>query len=712
MVKSYFTSEKSNVKKYFRMQKRRLPQGEWVEAPAHWSDLAVQIVAEKYFKRWKKKRGESSVFQMVERVVSAITASGRRQGYFSSKKEADVFHRELTWILLSQRAFFNSPVWFNAGVYEAYKLESDHSLFAWNPKKKKVELYTNAYERPQCSACFIQSVDDSLDSIFELLKNEARVFKFGSGSGTNFSALRGRGEALAFGGQSSGLLSFLEVFDRGAGAIRSGGTTRRAAKMVCVDMDHPEIEDFIHWKKREELKARALIQQGYSSHFEGDAYQTVGGQNANNSVRVTNEFIKAKQSGGEWFLKERKSSRARKSVSAKKLWDELVDATWTCADPGLQFEDTIQDWHMCAETSRIRGSNPCSEYMFVDDSACNLASLNLLQFLNEKGQFDLDGFCHTVRIVFLAQDILIDYAGYPTEKIAKNSHDYRPLGLGFTNLGSFVMALGLSYDSHEAREWAGMISSLMTSEAYLTSTRIAEKIGSFAQFSKNRKSVLKVLKKHSQAHQDLKKSPAMESLWHQSSKNWKEILLRTQKKGLRNAQATAIAPTGTISLALDSATTGIEPEFSLKKYKQLVGGGSIHFVNEVVLRSLKFLGYPAEQIAKIKNEVLSRGHLVESPFLKPEHRDVYLCAVGAPRVLSAESHVRMMAAVQPFISGAISKTVNLPNHATREEISELYDLAWKLGLKSIAVYRDGCKASQPLNADVQAGSNANCVECA
>ncbi len=673
-----------------------------VEAPEGWSQLAVEIAASKYFRKSgvPRTQHEKSVRQLVDRVVGAIAGSALKQGgFFKSKKDADVFKNELKYILLSQRAAFNSPVWFNAGLFESYKINSPSEHYAWDAKKKSIQPTKNAYERPQCSACFIQSVEDSIDGIFELAKNEARLFKYGSGTGSNFSTLRSKYEALNSGGHSSGLISFLEVLDRGAGAIKSGGTTRRAAKMVVVDIDHPEVLDFIEWKMNEEHKAKLLIDAGLNPDFEGEAYKTVSGQNANNSVRVTDQFMKAVQNEKPWKLLARVSGKVIRDVPAAEVWKKINHAAWMCADPGIQFHDTINQWHTCPNTSEIRSSNPCSEYMFLDDSACNLASINLVKFLNADGSFDFESFIHTARTLFVAQEVLVDYASYPTEKIAQNSHDYRPLGLGFANLGSLLMRKGIAYDSAEGRAWAGAISSLMTGVAYLTSAEMARAKGAFVGFKKNRAPMLNVMKMHEKALNGISWKHLPEGLDNAARNLWKAVVYNGGKFGFRNAQATVVAPTGTIGLLMDCDTTGIEPDFSLIKLKKLVGGGEIQIVNQAVQPALRVLDYDDAQIEAITKYIAEHNSLENCPEIKQEHLPVFDCANAAPggRVLSPESHVTMMAAVQPFISGAISKTVNLPNSATEEDISRIYFLAWELGVKAVAIYRDGSKLSQPLN---------------
>lgn len=673
-----------------------------VEAPETWSQLAVDIAANKYLRKAgvPKTKSEKSIRQLVDRVVTAIAgAAAQQKKYFANKKQIEIFADELKYILLSQRAAFNSPVWFNAGLWEAYKIHSPSEHFAWDEKKKKVIATENTYARPQCSACFIQSVDDSLTSIYKLLQTEARLFKYGSGSGSNFSALRSKYEGLSSGGKSSGLISFLEVLDKGAGAIKSGGTTRRAAKIVIVDADHPEILDFIDWKMHEEQKAQLLIAAGLSADFEGEAYRTVSGQNANNSVRVTDTFMKNVAADKSWKLKERVTGKTLRELPATEVWQHITHAAWVCADPGIQFHDTINKWHTCPETAAIEASNPCSEYMFLNDSACNLASINLVKFLKDDGSFDFEGFVHTVKTLFIAQEILVDYSSYPTELIAQNSHDYRPLGLGFANLGSLLMRQGLAYDSDQGRAWAGALSALMTGVAYLTSSEMARACGPFAGYKKNKAAMLKVMKQHQKAVGEVKWSALPEGFEKATRALWGSVLSNGQKHGFRNAQATVIAPTGTISFLMDCDTTGIEPDFSLMKFKKLVGGGEIQIINQSVEKALLRLGYSEDEIEKIEEYIQAHNKVDGCPELKAQDLAVFDCATGSPgaRVLSAESHVKMMAAVQPFISGAISKTVNMPHSATEKEVSEIYFQAWRSGVKAVAIYRDGSKQSQPLN---------------
>ena len=685
-----------------------------IASPSHWSQTAIDIAASKYFR--KNILAENSIFQLVQRIGLGIETSATMSKIFSSKKEIQSFKTEIEYLLLNQTAAFNSPVWFNCGLYEAYKIKSASQHFAWNQKKKKIEPVVYAYQRPQLSACFIQSVEDSLESIFDLVKSEAKLFKYGSGSGTNFSNLRSKYEQLNTGGTSSGLISFLQVLDQSAGAIKSGGTTRRAAKMVCVDVDHPEILDFINWKKNEERKAKALIQAGYSADLNGEAYNTVSGQNANNSIRISNSFMKAFLENRSWALRSRlQKNKTIQEIPAEKIWNELCQSAWECADPGVQFNDVINEFHTCADTSMINASNPCSEYMFIDDSACNLASLNLTKFFGENykiDEFRIHEFMITVKTFILAQECFVDYASYPTAKITQNSHDYRPLGLGFANLGSLIMRLGLAYDSDQARALASAVTALMTGMAYYTSSEIAQKIGPFPAFKKNKKSMMKVIKKHQTSLKEINWSLLPTEFQKVCFEIWADVVFMGEKYGFRNAQVTAIAPTGTIGLIMDCDTTGIEPEYSLVKYKKLSGGGSLKMVNQSVKAALQNLGYHAVQIDQILLEIAEKGYCFKSKKIKPEHQSVFATAVGindqGDGALSADAHLKMMSSVQKFISGAISKTVNLPNACTVQDISDVYMKAWQMGLKSVAVYRDGSKFVQPLNSPKKL---PQCVDC-
>jgi ribonucleoside-diphosphate reductase alpha chain len=721
LIKAHFTKAESDAKKLFqwKLHSSQISGANGqvyfskknVKAPMAWSNTAVDIAASKYFR--KSIQAENSIEALIERLGKGLTTAAQSSNFFD-KAGVKSFINEIKYILYSQKAAFNSPVWFNLGLKEAYGLKSKSEHYAWSAKDKKIINTYDAYLRPQTSACFIQSVDDSLESIFDLVKSEAKLFKYGSGSGTNFSNLRGRNELLSSGGTSSGLLSFLEVLDKAAGAVKSGGTTRRAAKMVCVDLDHPEIEDFIRWKWLEEKKATALIAQGYSADLDGEAYKTISGQNANNSVRIPDRFMKSLGQNRKWKLINRGNGKIAKTISADDLWKQICEAAWNCADPGLQFDDTINQFHTCAATDRINSSNPCSEYMFLDDSACNLASVNLVHFLDDDQNFKLDDFIHTSRLLFIAQECLVDHSSYPTEKIAQNSHDYRPLGLGFANLGSFCMRKGIGYDSDEARAWAGFISSLMAGVAYSTSAEMATVSGAFSGFKKNKNSMLKVMLQHQKAQKKINWKLLPSELQEASEYYWQMVLRSGKKQGFRNAQATVIAPTGTIGLIMDCDTTGIEPDFSLIKNKKLSGGGYLKIVNQSVDLALKKLNYSEEQRIVIQKQIAETGSILKSD-IKKEHLSIFACATG-DLALSVDAHLKMMAAVQPFISGAISKTVNLPANATIEDVSQTYLKAWRMGLKSIALYRDGSKFVQPLNNSVKDLKNnesefPKCTEC-
>ncbi|MCL2723870.1 MAG: vitamin B12-dependent ribonucleotide reductase [Polyangiaceae bacterium] len=786
---------------------------EGAEIPSTWSQLATDIVISKYFRKaglfGDPKRGEKSVRQVVHRIAHTIRGAGDKfGGYFATKHDADAFEAELSYLVVHQFGAFNSPVWFNCGLWAEYGIAGSGGNWAAamtdlghaSTETEIIEI-TNAYERPQCSACFIQAVDDDLMAIYELVKSEARLFKYGSGTGSNFSAIRGKQEKLSGGGTSSGLMSFLEVLDRAAGATKSGGTTRRAAKMVCLDMDHPEIADFINWKVREEKKALALIAAGYSNDFNGDAYHTISGQNSNNSIRVTDEFMKAVLAGGKWQTIMRTTGEVCDTYEAKDLWNQVASAAWHCADPGVQYDSTINRWHTCPNSGKINASNPCSEYMFLDDTACNLASINLTKFLREdeagNPSFDVDGFRHACRIFFLAQEILVDLSSYPTKNIAKNSHDYRSLGLGYANLGSMLMQMGVPYDSEEGRTIASALTAIMCGQAYRTSAEIAASKGAFNGFAKNREPMIRVMNMHRNAAHQINRDQCPPALYEAACEDWDEAVTLGERHGYRNAQATVLAPTGTIGLLMDCDTTGVEPDFALVKYKKLAGGGYFKIVNQSVPAALKTLGYSASEIQEIvayvtgtntllaaphvsrrslkerglvdadlakaeaaipsvfeldqafapwvigeeaydrlgvtkqmasargfsllqhlgftrqeieeaQDAIIGRMTIEGAPYLKPSHYPVFDCAnrcgkIGQ-RFLAPMSHVKMMAAVQPFLSGAISKTVNLPNEATVEDVAEIYEEGWRLGLKAVALYRDGCKASQPLSTTSKAKS--------
>jgi len=645
------------------------------DIPGAWSDLAVNVVVSKYF---RGKNGtperERSIRGLISRVVDTIAQWGRSQGYFFSDDDADTFRDELVHLLLYQKAAFNSPVWFNCGVEE----------------------------KPQCSACFINSVEDTMDSILRLARTEGMLFKYGSGTGTNFSTLRSSKEHLAGGGTASGPVSFMRGYDAFAGVIKSGGRTRRAAKMVILDVDHPDIVEFIQCKAEEEKKAWTLIDAGYEGGFNvpGGAYDSIMFQNANHSARVSDAFMEAEAEDGYWETHEVLTGNPAGKYKARELFSMIADAAHICGDPGIQFDTTINRWHTCKASGRIRASNPCSEYMFLDNTACNLASLNLMRFLDEDGEFDTVSFRHAVGILITAMEIIVDNASYPTEAITKNSHLYRTLGLGYANLGALLMSRGLPYDSDGGRDLAAVITALMTGEAYAQSARISAETGPFEEYERNRDSMLEVIGMHRAALADISPSRVPSELLTAATDSWNTALELGQKHGYRNAQATVLAPTGTIGFMMDCDTTGIEPDIALVKNKKLVGGGALKYVNRTVPLALKQLGYEDEEIGEIKSYIDEHATIEGAPYLKEEHLPVFDCAfrpTNGTRTIHYMGHVRMMGAVQPFISGAISKTVNLPNDITPEEIMEAYRKSWDLGLKAIAVYRDGCKRSQPLS---------------
>ncbi|WP_187261881.1 vitamin B12-dependent ribonucleotide reductase [Pontibacter beigongshangensis] len=786
-----------------------------VEAPAQWSQIATDILAQKYLRRAGVPQpdgstgAETSVKQVVHRMVNCWQQWGSRYGYFRSEQDGQVFYDELVYMLLGQYTAPNSPQWFNTGLHASYGIAGKaQGHFYVDPETEELKESTSAFERPQPHACFILSVKDDLagkGGVMDLLVQEARIFKYGSGVGTNFSSVRGKNEPLTGGGSSSGLMSFLKVSDRAAGAIKSGGTTRRAAKMVSLDLDHPEIEEFINWKKDEEKKVAALIAAGYASDYEGEAYQTVSGQNSNNSVRVPNTFFEALHANGNWNLKARTDGSVLRSVPARKLWQQVADAAWACADPGVQFDTTINDWHTSPAEGKINGSNPCSEYMFLDDTACNLASLNLFRFFDqEKQEFDVAAFEHACRLWTVVLEISVLMAQFPSEAVAQRSYDYRTIGLGYANLGALLMIQGLPYDSAQARAMAAGITSLMTGTAYRTSAELAAAMGAFAKYKPNRQAMLRVIRNHRYATynqrdkyealsikpQGLDQDLCPGYLLQAAQRAWDEALAQGEQHGYRNAQATVIAPTGTIGLLMDCDTTGVEPDYALVKYKKLSGGGYFKIINQSIPAALQKLGYSQEQVQAIVN--YAKGHLtftdaphlnqkslqslgllpdelekleaalptaydvsnlfsaytlgeaclqrlgfsaaqyqrpdfsllqalgfshkqieeandyicgtmtVEgAPYLKEEHYPVFDCAnrCGSKgvRFIKASGHIHMMAAVQPFISGAISKTINLPNEATVEEVAHCYELSWELGLKACSLYRDGSKLSQPLS---------------
>jgi ribonucleoside-diphosphate reductase alpha chain len=644
-----------------------------LEIPKAWSMLATNVVSSKYFRGTPgTPEREKSVRKLVARVVDTLTHWGVDGGYFASDEDRSAFHAELTHLLLKQKAAFNSPVWFNVGVEE----------------------------HPQCSACFINSVDDSMESILGLAKTEGMLFKYGSGTGSNLSSIRSSRELLAGGGTASGPVSFMKGFDAFAGVIKSGGKTRRAAKMVILNADHPDILPFIRCKAAEEKKAWALIEAGYDASFNGEAYSSIFFQNSNNSVRVSDDFMEAVVEDKPWVTRAVRDSQPMDTYRARELFREISEAAHLCGDPGLQFDTTINDWHTSANTARINASNPCSEYMFLDDSACNLASLNLMHFRTIDGEFDAEAFKHAVDVVLLAQEIIVGYSKYPTARITENSHAYRPLGLGYANLGALLMATGLPYDSETGRNYAGAITSLMCGQAYAQSARIAEKMGAFTGYAKNEEPMLRVIRKHRKAAYQVTADGVSPALLQASREAWDEALALGEQAGFRNSQVTVLAPTGTIGFMMDCDTTGIEPDIALIKYKKLVGGGMLKIVNNTVPQALQKLGYAAHEVEAIISHLDHEETIEGAPHLKADHLPVFDCAfkpAKGTRSIHWLGHIKMMGACQPFLSGAISKTVNMPSNASVEDIEKAYVEAWKSGLKAIAVYRDGCKRSQPLN---------------
>jgi ribonucleoside-diphosphate reductase alpha chain len=658
-----------------------------VEFPTSWSMMATQIVAQKYFRgQLGTPQRERSVRQMVDRVADTITGWGIDGGYFADDESAQTFNAELKHLLVNQKAAFNSPVWFNVGVEE----------------------------KPQCSACFILSVEDTMSSILNWYVEEGTIFKGGSGAGINLSTIRSSKETLKGGGESSGPVSFMRGADASAGTIKSGGKTRRAAKMVILNVDHPDIEEFIWAKAREENKIRVLREAGFDMDLDGADYASVQYQNANNSVRVTDEFMRAFEADTDYDLRAVTTGEVIERKSARDVMRQFAEAAWACADPGMQFDTTINDWHTCPESGRINGSNPCSEYMHLDNSACNLASLNLKKFYDYTlGRFDVEAYERAVEIVFTAQEIIVGYSSYPVESIGRNAIDFRELGLGYANLGGLLMSLGLAYDSDEGRAWCGALTALMTGAAYRTSAEIAKVTGPFNGYRKNETAMLRVIGKHRAAVDAIDPRPVPTDLLDAARRSWDQALALGTEHGFRNSQATVLAPTGTIGLMMDCDTTGIEPDLGLVKLKKLVGGGSMVIVNQTVPQALTHLGYTDEQVEAIVAYIDEHKTIKGAPALREEHTPVFQCAMGDDAIHHM-GHVKMMAAAQPFISGAISKTVNLPETATVEEIEDLHVQAWKMGIKAIAIYRDNCKVAQPLSVskkdDGKADAPATVVE--
>jgi ribonucleoside-diphosphate reductase alpha chain len=833
-VDRYFTKEGVNVFDLFKYEKRssviRNPSGDAVfemndvEVPASWSQVATDILAQKYFRKAMVPQAdgttgsEKSIKQVAHRMANCWKDWGSRYGYFATPKDADVFYDEIVYTITGQLAAPNSPQWFNTGLHTSYGITGKpQGHYYVDPITEKLSKSTSAYERPQPHACFILSVDDDLvneGGIMDLWVREARIFKYGSGVGTNFSKIRGESEKLSGGGYSSGLMSFLKIGDRAAGAIKSGGTTRRAAKMVCLDLDHPEIEGFVNWKVEEEKKVAALIAAGYSSDYEGEAYRTVSGQNSNNSVRIPNNFFHALKDGKNWDLIGRMNGKVIKSISSQKLWDDIAFAAWACADPGVQYDSTINEWHTCPEGGRINASNPCSEYMFLDNTACNLASINLAHYFDKTTRvFDVKGFEHSCRIWTIVLEISVLMAQFPSKEVAQLSYDYRTLGLGYANLGSALMVNGIPYDSDKGRAIGGAITAIMTGTAYATSAEMARELGTFSEYKNNKEHMLRVMRNHRYAAYnstenyegleilppgiDQKQCP--DYLLSAACNAWDKAVEMGEQYGYRNAQTTVIAPTGTIGLVMDCDTTGIEPDFALVKFKKLSGGGYFKIINQAVPEALSNLGYAEHEVTAIVNyakgaatlkgaphinvdTLLAKGFTQDelekldkglvsafeisfafniwslgeeclkrlgitpeqynspdfnvlrsigfsrkqineaneyicgtmtiegAPYLKKEHYPIFDCAnkCGAKgeRYIHAHGHIKMMAAAQPFLSGAISKTINLPNEAKVDEIKDCYELSWQLGLKANALYRDGCKLSQPLSTKSDAKEEA------
>ena len=741
-----FTTRSSIVK---RSDGTVVSQIDNVCVPESWSQVAVDILAQKYFRKTGVPQytpsgdlleteidgklasvmgGERDAKQIFHRLAFCWMSRGSQYGYFDTVADSQALYDEVCWMLASQMAAPNSPQWFNTGLYDVYGLEGPaQGLYGIQPDDESVIPLPNAYAHPQVHACFIQAVSDDLvnpGGIMDLWVREARLFKFGSGTGTNFSVIRGENEPLSGGGKSSGLLSFLKIGDRAAGAIKSGGTTRRAAKMVCVDIDHPDIEAFIHWKRDEERKVSMLVKGSVggpgpvlTSDWNGEAYQTVSGQNANNSVRVTRDFLQAVDQNQPWSLIRRTDRKVEKTINARALWRQICEAAWECADPGVQYDTTINEWHTCPNDGPIRASNPCSEYMFLDNTACNLASLNLVSFLREDGTFDVAAYRAAIRIWTIVLDTSVTLAGYPSEEVAMNSQRYRTLGLGYTNLGACVMRMGWAYNSPHARAFCAAVTAILTGQAYLTSAELASRLGTFPRFGQNQEAMMRVIWNHlclARGRNDQVKGLSVVPRCHDfqilgseladaAMQVWKDAYHSGLTAGYRNAQVTVLAPTGTIGLVMDCDTLGIEPDFALVKHKTLAGGGSMTLVNRSVSVALQRLGYSPEQIQKIVTHVEHEHTMKDAPYVTKAHLCVFECAVG-PLALSPDAHLEMMAAAQPFLSGAISKTINLPESATVDTCDRLFRAGEYIGLKAVSLYRDHSKHSQPLMSQPESSS--------
>jgi len=687
------------------------------EIPAAWSQLATNVVVSKYYYgEIHTPEREHSVKQLVHRVARTIADWGIKDGYFKSKQDGENFYRDLAWLCVHQHGAFNSPVWFNVGLFNQYGVKGAACNWRWDEAKRDVVMPDNPYEYPQGSACFIQSVKDTMEDIMELARSEAMLFKFGSGTGTDLSTLRSQREKLAGGGKPSGPLSFMRVYDQVAAVVKSGGKTRRAAKMQSLKVFHPDIMEFIECKSKEEKKARILIEKGgYDSNFNGEAYSSILFQNANLSVRLTDDFMEAVDRDDTWTTRwVTDPSKAGPSWKARDVLGRMSECAWQCGDPGVQYDTTINRWHTCPNSGRINASNPCSEYMFLDDTACNLASINLMKFRKPDGAFDVERFAAACRIFFIAQEILVDHASYPTARIARNSHMFRPLGLGYSNLGSLLMADGLAYDSDQGRGLCGALTAILHGTANRTSAEMAGAVGPFEGFAINREPMLGVMQMHRDAVEKI--HPSCPKYLHDAARTiWDDVLAGGRRHGYRNAQATVLAPTGTISFLMDCDTTGIEPDIALVKYKQLAGGGMLKIVNQTVPLALRTLGYDEPAVEGILSFIDKNDTIEGAPGLKDQHLSVFDCAFKprlGKRSIAWEAHVKMMAAAQPFISGAISKTVNMPRETTPEDIAGAYMEGWRMGLKALAIYRDGSKESQPLNTSTESNKAAAKVTAA
>ena len=682
-----------------------------VEVPKAWSALATNVVASKYFYGSEEtKIQEKSVRQLIHRVARTIADWGMKDEYFKTPEDAEIFYNELAHICINQHGAFNSPAWFNVGLNQVYGISSaNKASFYWNKEKNEVESTSDSYKHPQSSACFIQSVDDTMEDIMRLASSEAMLFKYGSGTGTDLSTIRSSREKLSSGGAPSGPISFMRVFDQVAAVIKSGGKTRRAAKMQSLNVSHPDIMEFISCKVNEEKKARTLIKAGYDSSFNGEAYSSVMFQNANLSVRVSDEFMKAVEADSVWHTRAVTTGEIAEVLDARVIMKNIAEAAHCCGDPGVQYDTTINRWHTCPNSGRINASNPCSEYMFLNNSACNLASINLMKFSDEQHTFDIKRFLHVVRILIIAQEILVDNASYPTREITQNSHRFRPLGLGYANLGALLMSLGIPYDSDEGRAFASAVTALLTGHAYVTSAEIAAIKSPFDEYSKNMKLMMNVIMMHSAAVDQIHSGSRFSDMIKEAKRVWKGVIAAGKRYGYRNAQVTVLAPTGTIGFMMDCDTTGVEPDIALVKYKQLADGGMFKIVNRTLTTALQRLNYTKDQVKAIVQYINKNDTIEGAPELKSEHISVFDCAFKpekGSRFIDYRAHLKMMAAAQPFLSGAISKTVNMPCSATVDDVMQVYIDGWKMGLKSIAIYRDGSKGIQPVSTGNKAQESA------